>query len=948
MTGTIDVAMDRDDLAGTVRDLLAGRDGWQLRPRGPWWLALPPEYQPREQGWKLHVSASVADAVAVLRAATQVLTGDACAFKFAATVRTVRLIDGRGCDRSSAGKFLTAYPDDDDHFRRLAERLDAATQGLTGPVILSDRAYRPDSLVHYRFGGFHNRTVLDNDGVYRQILTAPDGSLMEDRREARFAPPDWAGSPLPDPRSSAPPGAGSPRGTDGTGGTRTTPDSPTNEASARSGARAVLLGGRFLVREAIRHSTKGGVFLAEDILAPDSPATDSQDSDSRTSDSRAGRVDSPSPGGIVVKQARPYTECDSFGHDSRDLLRNEARMLDLLAPHGLAPARIATFEQNGQLFLAEHRVVGDPLRSWVAARTGDKPAPPRDEAVRMAARLVSLVDAVHQIGIVLRDLSATNVVVTPDGQPVLVDLELAAPAGELARRGGTPGYQAPEQAGSDAERTLATPAEDLFSLGALLFLLATGNDPILPEDSTPARPTGQRLGRWLDLVAAHTPTARVLARAVGGLCQQEPSDRWSLDLVRRGLRRGLARVSRSSVVPGSRLPGGRGEGLLGDGLDHLLATMTPDDPSRLWPTGDVGARTDPCNVQHGAAGVLSVLTRIGQTPDRDLLDVRPAVRVAAEWIVRALPGAAPDRSPVLPGLYFGRAGVAWALFDAARLLDRPDLAATAVDLALRLPVDWPNADVTHGMAGAGLAHLHLAARTGDPRLAHRAGRYAASLVERARRDETGVSWPVPASFDSRLAGLVHYGFAHGVAGIGAFLLAAARASGDDRALALAREAGLTLCEAVRTDGQAAWWPEAPGGSVRYAHWCSGSSGVGTFLLRLYRDTGEQRFAELAGAAAHAVHRARWHSLPATCHGLAGDGEFLLDAAGTLAEPRYLDWAGDLADLLYARHAVVDGRAVVPDETGRAVVADYNTGLAGAVAFLFRLRHGGPRLWMVDR
>jgi hypothetical protein len=38
---------------------------------------------------------------------------------------------------------------------------------------------------------------------------------------------------------------------------------------------------------------------------------------------------------------------------------------------------------------------------------------------------------------------------------------------------------------------------------------------------------------------------------------------------------------------------------------------------------------------------------------------------------------------------------------------------------------------------------------------------------------------------------------------------------------------------------------------------------------------------------------------------------------------------------------------VPDESGHEVSAGYGTGLSGVLSFLLRLRHGGPRPWMVD-
>ena len=39
--------------------------------------------------------------------------------------------------------------------------------------------------------------------------------------------------------------------------------------------------------------------------------------------------------------------------------------------------------------------------------------------------------------------------------------------------------------------------------------------------------------------------------------------------------------------------------------------------------------------------------------------------------------------------------------------------------------------------------------------------------------------------------------------------------------------------------------------------------------------------------------------------------------------------------------------VVGDESGEDVTADFNVGLAGVAAFLLRLRHGGPRLWLPE-
>lgn len=88
-------------------------------------------------------------------------------------------------------------------------------------------------------------------------------------------------------------------------------------------------------------------------------------------------------------------------------------------------------------------------------------------------------------------------------------------------------------------------------------------------------------------------------------------------------------------------------------------------------------------------------------------------------------------------------------------------------------------------------------------------------------------------------------------------------------------------------------------------------------------------------------------LPAACHGLAGNAEFLLDLYAALGDARFHDQAGQLAACIRTRAVRRDGLLVVPDESLEAVTGGYQTGVAGTVGMLLRLRDGGPRLWMPD-
>jgi hypothetical protein len=493
----------------------------------------------------------------------------------------------------------------------------------------------------------------------------------------------------------------------------------------------------------------------------------------------------------------------------------------------------------------------------------------------------------------------------------------------------------------------ARPDADLFGLGGLLFLLATGTDPTLapaePEDrADPAgRTTRDRLRAWLGELRPDLPLVDSLGAAVLGLTCQRPEARWRPQRVRRLLDR--PRPTAATVLDRSGLPALPGpDRLITDGLSWLVAAQTPA-ADRLWPSGPFGVRTDPCAVQHGAAGVLAALvTAAPWVPDPG--PVRDAAAAACRWIERQLP----TEPRLLPGLYFGRSGTAWALYDAATLLGDPELAATALDLATRLPVAWPSPEVAHGLAGSGMAQLHLWRASGEARFEPRMRACADALLAAARFTGEAVSWPIPATLQSTLAGHVYHGFAHGTAGVGAFLLAAGAATGDARYSALAGRAAATLADAAVVHDGAAYWPIAPDdGTPGGTGWCTGSAGIGRFLLAAWQVTGQPRLLDLARAAGRAVYHGRGRANTAACHGLAGGGHLLLDLATTLADRRYQDQAECVGRVLAARAVRRGTRLLVADETGLGVVADYGVGLAGVLGFLVRLQYHTRPLWTVE-
>ncbi|SNR90016.1 class IV lanthionine synthetase LanL [Actinomadura mexicana] len=904
---------------------LAAADGplhWKSLRSGMWAHVRPENGECPQQGWKLHVSATPASAQDVLARSLPVLLAGRSMFKFAATRDHVAAMTARNTSRGHSGKFITVYPVDDDEAVRLAAELHVATAGLPGPRILSDRPYGPGSLVHYRYGAFVEVRRITNDGFYAWVILDPDGKPVEDRRGATYTPPPWAVCPFP---QDVPPAEGQ-KDEDTAGGFGGAQKSAgQNGAENRKGIR---IGSRFTVHEAIRHTNKGGVY--------------------RATDTETGEA-------IVIKEGRPHVDVDAKGRDTRDRLRTEARVLEAVETLGIAPRPVALFAQAGHLFLAQEMIPGTSLRQWIADVVGDAGWGPHVTPVlEMGGRLAALLAKAHDAGLIVRDFNPSNIMVRPDGTPVMIDLELALTADDTEPEGmrvGTPGYSAPEQmAGAAPDRTA-----DHFALGATLCHVLTGGPPYFLDESPAPRPLSERLAEWLAARTLDLDLPGSLVPLLLGLMADEPGHRWTPHRAREALARMVPdRAAGSRGARGVPAEGGETAPQAGPTpslrkqcrlsiagiVDQLITTMNPESAETLWPASCVYGAPDPCSLQHGAAGTLGALTRcfeVGADPR-----LAEAIAGAGHWILRRLERDG-DRPP---GLYFGTAGAAWAVLDAGLALDDAGLVEGALAVADRLPESVPSPDVTHGTAGLGLAALHLWSRTGQARFAERAVAAADALAETVEEREGGLDWSTPAEIESKLAGARYYGFAHGVSGVGCFLLACAGSVGGDAHRALAAGVGETLLDTMIDTGRSAMWAASSGDIATAPFWCHGSAGIGGFLGRLGQATGDGRFQRAAEMSVRAVMDNRWRAILGQCHGLAGNGDFLLDMAALTGTERHRDDAWRLAQIVLANRAHRGGRVVFPDEQG-GVSTSWGDGLGGVLGFLVRLQHGTPRLWMAD-
>ena len=222
----------------------------------------------------------------------------------------------------------------------------------------------------------------------------------------------------------------------------------------------------------------------------------------------------------------------------RDVAIKEVQIADSLTEEERATAFQRTLREaktaarlNHPAVVTVYDVAEDGGRPWIVmqlvhAQSLDQmlaasgPLSPR-RAAEMARQLLSALSVAHAAGVMHRDVKPSNVLLGSDDRAVLTDFGIATFADDpkLTQTGmvmGSPGFTAPERIrGEDA-----SPASDLWSLGATVYAAVEGHGPF--EQRGGAITT---MSAIINEDAPEAPTAGALGPVIAALLRREPADR---------------------------------------------------------------------------------------------------------------------------------------------------------------------------------------------------------------------------------------------------------------------------------------------------------------------------------------------------------------------------------------------------------------------------------------
>jgi len=830
------------------------------------------------QGWILHLSVIVNHLIPLLKQIIPLLQERQISFKVARnTYIASKLLNG-DYGAKLLGKVITIYPPTDEKAAELASILVEVTAGIKGPTIPTD--FLLSNILYTRYGSFSPVYLTSQIGKQVKHIYNEMGRLIEDNCPIPFSFPVGIAWPFHH---------------------ITRPVLPKSTK---------LINARYYPIETIAENPKGNIIKAIyfrnffNIKA------------------------------CILKQGRQNMFVDEIGRDVSNRLKWQYDLCTELLGIIPVPKIFDFFLENGDTYLAMEYVKGKTIwkwldeiyegHSWFELSTSNKTL-----VLTILLRIIDIIHRLHQYGLIHRDITPANFIITRTAHIIPIDLELAwsfkDQRPDIPFPLGTPGYMSSQQENG----TTPTIKDDIYGLGALAFVICTNISP---------RKISTRNQSTLQSALTFLTQNEQISKIISDCLRASPEERPDLPVLKDSIQSCISNYESSESGPIKN----KIELASKDRINSIIqfAINGLANPSLLGTNGHWISVSSEDNITisqqnensssfgwyAGSAGPLWVVALAKSNG----FNVDACIDLYKHnWtLIQAL--SYKDLAKRDPSLFYGSAGIALALKEGLNsgLLKEFDVSLSCIKDCFLFTADGFTTSL--GLPGQGLALLQVEPLLDSSFVTPLISNYVTHLIE---SQQPNGSWLISSNFKRKKK--LPLGLNEGVSGIIWFLLSCLQRSHSDTQLEISIRKALTWLTTDKTNTKE--WNLIYSDTIDKEWYSNQTSGdLVILMIKAFAVLGDNKFKIAAETYLECLPHHPVLSNFSLAIGLSRLGEIYLEAFTILKKQFYLERASWIASLLVhtflpKTNKTGDWKLTAQDQTTNSLF----TGVSGIIHFLLR-------------
>ncbi|WP_276979167.1 lanthionine synthetase LanC family protein [Flavobacterium filum] len=317
------------------------------------------------QGWKIHISANLSNAVEIHNLVVPYLVHNKLSFKHPFSNSDLQFLNSGKGGITQVGKFLTIYFENAEIFKiHIVNICKLFNRYFSVPFIITDKRYDNRLPVFYRYGAINGREVQNEMGIYETTIFDTNGRILVDKRENTFLLPNDITDPFKD------------------------------IGSINSDYSNRYLSNKYVTVEKVSDTYKAETYLGIDLQKNTH---------------------------CFVKISKPDVEIENNIY-SQDLLQNECRILALLN-HKSFPKLYDVFSESNRVIVVTSLITGLNLYDFIRLNAIQGIFISNAQTKKIFLSILNNIKQLEEIGIIHNDLKPNNIIINKKLETSLIDFE---------------------------------------------------------------------------------------------------------------------------------------------------------------------------------------------------------------------------------------------------------------------------------------------------------------------------------------------------------------------------------------------------------------------------------------------------------------------------------------------------------------------------------------------